>query len=115
MTLLRQFLESSMDMMEHICWKLSISFLYGSIVAIWYEAGHIWTPLSSPTSQNQPGSGCADTKSIKFSSLDSSWSLPWIWWSLFAESHHYHSCMDPYLRGCTDQKRYESWVSVCCT
>ncbi len=77
------------------CWDSSLSFFYGSIPSIWCVAWLIGVigPLSII-----PG-----TPKI---SLDLAWvptqkncsfrHLPWIQWTLFDETHHYHPFMDPY-------------------
>ena len=59
-------------------------------------AGHAWSLLSSQTPQKQPGSGSDMTAEMTWQFSDRIWRLAWIQMTVFAESHHYHSFVDPY-------------------
>ena len=62
---IRQFVESPMDPTGCIWWNYSsVSFFYGSILGIWCIAVHAWTLFSPRNTQNQSGSGSANTESM---------------------------------------------------
>jgi hypothetical protein len=64
MVFLRQYLYLPVIKIACDWWKSSVSLFHGSMMAIQHVARHVWTLLSSPTPQNQPGSGSVHTESM---------------------------------------------------
>jgi hypothetical protein len=58
------------------------SFGHSSSIPNTARTGWNW-PSTSDHPENRPFS-------------DRFWCLPWIWWTVFGETHQYQSCIDPY-------------------
>ena len=87
------FHTESMALWRHFLDFPMARLFHGSMMAIQHVAGHVWTLLSSPTPQNQPGSDSVYTESMHYG--DTFWTFPWSEWHMIAESHQYHCLMDP--------------------
>ncbi len=88
MAIFSQFLASSMDTMDCICWNSSVSFCCGSIMAIQCLAGlDMFHLFFHPKHPNISLSDLAVPTQKAWQFWDSYWTFPWIQWTVIAETH----------------------------